>query len=43
VFFVDVWAFNPVYRILSFIVLGVVLLLVGYFYNRFEEKLRRWI
>jgi uncharacterized membrane protein len=43
VFFVDVWAFDPVYRILSFIVLGVVLLLVGYFYNRFEEKLRRWI
>jgi uncharacterized membrane protein len=26
-----------------FIVLGVVLLLIGYFYNCFEEKLRRWL
>lgn len=43
VFFVDVWEFDPVYRILSFIALGVVLLLVGYGYNRFEEKLRRWL
>lgn len=43
VFFMDVWGFEPVYRILSFIVLGVVLLLVGYGYNRFEEKLRRWL
>jgi uncharacterized membrane protein len=43
VFFVDVWSFDPLYRILSFIVLGVVLLLIGYFYNRFEEKLRQWL
>jgi uncharacterized membrane protein len=43
VFFIDVWAFNPVLRIVSFIVLGVVLLLVGYFYNRFAEKLQRWL
>lgn len=43
VFFVDVWAFEAVWRILSFIVLGVVLLIVGYAYNRFEEKLRQWL
>ena len=43
VFFVDVWAFNEVARIVSFIVLGTVLLLVGYFYNRFAENLRRWL
>jgi len=44
VFFVDVWAFtNPVFRIISFIVLGAVLLVVGYGYNRFEDKLRRWL
>ena len=42
VFFVDVWAFEAVFRILSFIVLGLVLLVVGYAYNRFEEKLRQW-
>ena len=43
VFFVDVWAFDALWRILSFIVLGVVLLVIGYAYNRFEEKLRQWL
>lgn len=43
VFLFDVWEFNPVLRIISFIVLGLVLLLVGYFYNRFEEQLRKWL
>jgi len=43
VFFVDVWGFEPIYRIISFIVLGIVLLVVGYGYNRFEERLRRWL
>jgi uncharacterized membrane protein len=42
VFFVDVWSFEALWRILSFIVLGVVLLVIGYAYNRFEEKLRQW-
>lgn len=42
VFFVEVWAFEPVFRIISFIVLGLVLLVIGYAYNRFEEKLRLW-
>ncbi len=42
VFFVDVWAFEAVFRIISFIVLGLVLLMIGYAYNRFEEKLRQW-
>ncbi len=43
VFFIDVWRLEPVIRILSFIALGTALLLVGYFYNRFEDKLRRWL
>ena len=42
VFFVDVWALGALGRTLSFIVLGVVLLVIGYAYNRFEEKLRQW-
>jgi uncharacterized membrane protein len=42
VFCVDVWAITALWRTVSFIVLGVVLLAVGYAYNRFEEKLRRW-
>lgn len=43
VFLNDVWRLDPTSRIISFIVLGIVLLLMGYFYNRFEEKLRRWL
>lgn len=43
VFLIDIWKFEPLYRILSFMTLGVVLLVIGYFYNRFEEKLRRWL
>jgi uncharacterized membrane protein len=43
VFLWDVWRMDPGFRILSFILLGVVLLLVGYFYNRFAEQLRRWL
>ena len=39
----DVWSFDPLSRILSFLVLGLMLLVMGYFYNRFEEKLRRWL
>jgi uncharacterized membrane protein len=39
----DVWSFDPVSRIVSFMVLGVVLLAMGYFYNRFAETLRRWL
>ena len=43
VFLNDVWRLDPTSRIISFIVLGIVLLVMGYFYNRFEEKLRRWL
>ncbi len=39
----DVWQFDTLTRILSFVVLGTVLLLIGFFYNRFAETLRRWM
>lgn len=43
IFLVDVWQLDTVYRILSFLTLGIVLLLVSFLYNRFAEALRRWI
>ena len=43
VFLFDVWRFETVGRILSFLVLGAVLLLLGYLYNRFGTKLREWL
>jgi len=34
---------ETVFRFLTFIVLGVVLLALGFVYNRFQEKLKAWI
>lgn len=42
-FFFDVWQFDTIYRILSFLVLGGVLLALGFLYNRFADLIRRWI
>jgi len=39
VFIVDMSGLNTVYRIASFIVLGLLLLAVSYFYNRFKNLL----
>lgn len=43
VFLFNVWRFETIGRILSFLVLGAVLLLLGYLYNRFGAKLREWL
>jgi uncharacterized membrane protein len=43
VFAVDVWQLDTLFRILSFLVLGGVLLLLGFLYNRFAEQIRRWL
>ncbi len=43
VFLVDVWQLETLYRILSFLILGGVLLLLGYLYNRFADTIRRWL
>ena len=40
---VDVWLLDLPLRILSFLVLGSVLLLLGYLYNRYADKIRRWL
>lgn len=43
VFALDVWRLETIYRILSFLVLGTVLLVLGFAYNRLAERIRRWL
>jgi uncharacterized membrane protein len=39
----DVWKLQTLYRILSFMALGIVLLVLGFIYNRYQEKIREWL
>ena len=39
----DVWRLETIYRIFSFLALGVVLLALGYVYTRFQEKIAKWL
>ncbi len=43
VVFFDVWRLPVIYRVLSFMALGVVLLVLGFIYNRYQEKIREWL
>jgi len=43
IFLVDVWQLETLPRILSFLVLGGVLLALGFLYNRFADAIRRWL
>jgi uncharacterized membrane protein len=43
VFLFDVWKLETIYRILSFLALGVVLLALGFIYNKYQEKIREWL
>ncbi len=40
---VDVWKLETTYRILSFMALGIVLLVLGFIYNKYQEKIRSWL
>jgi hypothetical protein len=40
---VDVWRQDRLGRVLTFLALGVALCLVGFIYNKFEEKIRQWL
>lgn len=42
-FVVDVWRFDTLPRIVSFLALGAVLLVLSFVYNRFAEAMRRWL
>ncbi len=39
----DVWKLEAIFRILSFTALGVVLLVLGFVYNKYQEKIREWL
>jgi hypothetical protein len=39
----DVWKLETLYRILRFMALGIVLLVLGFIYNRYQEKIREWL
>lgn len=43
VFLFDVWRLETLYRILSFVALGIVLLALGFVYNKFQDKIRQWL
>ena len=42
-FVVDVWKLETIFRIVSFLILGAVLLFLGFVYNRFAETIRKWL
>jgi hypothetical protein len=39
----DIWKLEALYRVLSLMALGVVLLVLGFIYSRFQEKIREWL
>jgi hypothetical protein len=43
VVFFDVWKLDLLYRIISLMALGFVLLVLGFFYNKYQEKIREWL
>ena len=42
-FCIDIWQLETIYRILSFLALGIMLLMLGFLYNRFSDWIRKWI
>ncbi len=39
----DVWKLEAAYRMLSFLVLGFVLVALGFIYNKYQDKIRQWL
>jgi uncharacterized membrane protein len=39
----DVWRFETLYRMLSFMGLGIVMLILGFLYNKYQERIRQWL
>jgi hypothetical protein len=39
----DVWKLETIYRIASLFALGVVLLVLGFIYNKYQEKIKEWL
>lgn len=43
VFIYDVWQLEKIYRVLSFMALGIVLVVLGFIYSKYQDKLRQWL
>jgi|GEM_PF-2807542 len=43
VLLLDVWQLDPLPRILGFLALGVVMVLLGFVYNRYRKEWQRWL
>jgi uncharacterized membrane protein len=39
----DVWKLERLYQILSFMALGIVLLILGFIYIKYEQKIKEWL
>lgn len=39
----DVWRLETLFRMLSFLALGIALLVLGFVYNRFQDKIKQWL
>ena len=39
----DVWKLETKYRMLSFLMLGFVLVALGFIYNKYQDKIRQWL
>ena len=39
----DLWRLEAMYRMLSFLALGIVLLVLGFLYPRYQERINRWL
>lgn len=40
---VDVWKQETIYRVLTFMALGVALLVMGFIYNKYQDAIRKWL
>ena len=40
---VDVWKQETIYRVLTFMALGVALLVIGFIYNKYQDVIRKWL
>jgi len=40
---IDVWTLRTIHRVLSFMALGIVLIVLGFIYIKYEERIRRWL
>ena len=40
---VDVWKQETIWRVVTFMALGVALLVVGFIYNKYQDAIRKWL